>query len=123
MDDVAKHKTAKDCWVVVGDMVTIHCAPPLTIVMLQVLDVTDFLPDHPGALHLYLISSPSTADRALEGGKKAILMFAGKDATEEFDMLHKREVIPKYAPEVCPPRGDPQPHSCGVQAHIGTLKK
>lgn len=44
----------------------------------QVLDVTKFLDDHPG-------------------GKKAVMLFAGKDATEEFDMLHKREVIEKYA--------------------------
>ncbi|RKP11364.1 hypothetical protein BJ684DRAFT_13020, partial [Piptocephalis cylindrospora] len=42
--------------------------------------VTDFLPDHPG-------------------GKKAILLFAGKDATEEFNMLHKPDVVAKYAPE------------------------
>lgn len=46
----------------------------------QVLDVTTFMVDHPG-------------------GKKAIMLFAGKDATEEFDMLHKREVIEKYAPQ------------------------
>lgn len=63
--DVAKHRTENDCWVVVGK---------------QVLDVTKFMPDHPG-------------------GKKAIMLYAGKDATEEFDMLHKREVIEKYAPE------------------------
>jgi cytochrome b involved in lipid metabolism len=37
----------------------------------QVLNTTDFLKDHPG-------------------GKKAIMLFAGKDATEEFNMLHKR---------------------------------
>lgn len=46
----------------------------------QVLDVTGFLKDHPG-------------------GKKAILLFAGKDATEEFNMLHKPDVVDKYAPE------------------------
>jgi len=62
--EVAKHKTEKDCWVIIDKMV---------------LDVTTFLPDHPG-------------------GKKAIMLFAGKDATEEFDMLHKREVIQKYTP-------------------------
>lgn len=44
------------------------------------LDVSSFLKDHPG-------------------GKKAILLFAGKDATEEFNMLHKPDVIAKYAPE------------------------
>lgn len=50
------------------------------IVGKQVLDCTHFLDDHPG-------------------GGKSILQFAGKDSTEEFDMLHKREVIQKYAPE------------------------
>lgn len=44
-----------------------------------VLDVTKFLGDHPG-------------------GKKSILLFAGKDASEEFNMLHKPDVIEKYAP-------------------------
>jgi len=46
----------------------------------QVLDVTSFLSEHPG-------------------GKKAILLYAGRDATEEFNMLHKPDVIDKYAPE------------------------
>ncbi|KAJ3120260.1 hypothetical protein HK098_004758 [Nowakowskiella sp. JEL0407] len=63
--DVAKHNTENDCWVVVNG---------------QVLDVTNFLPDHPG-------------------GKKSIMLFAGKDASEEFNMLHKPEVIAKYAPD------------------------
>lgn len=27
----------------------------------------------------------------------AILLYAGRDATEEFDMLHERSVITKYA--------------------------
>ncbi|CCX06428.1 flavocytochrome c [Pyronema domesticum] len=44
-----------------------------------VLDCTNFLEDHPG-------------------GVQAILNFAGRDATEEFAMLHDDEVIPKYAP-------------------------
>eukprot|EP00391_Amoebophrya_sp_Ameob2_P011526 CAMPEP_0178991142 /NCGR_PEP_ID=MMETSP0795-20121207/5356_1 /TAXON_ID=88552 /ORGANISM="Amoebophrya sp., Strain Ameob2" /LENGTH=80 /DNA_ID=CAMNT_0020682803 /DNA_START=145 /DNA_END=387 /DNA_ORIENTATION=- len=43
----------------------------------EVFDVTKFLPDHPG-------------------GAKAIVIYAGKDATEEFDMLHERKVIDKY---------------------------
>jgi len=63
--EVAKHNTEKDCWVVVNG---------------QVLNVTKFLPDHPG-------------------GKKAILLYAGKDATEEFNMLHKPDVVSKYAPD------------------------
>merc|ERR1712051_534147 len=46
----------------------------------EVLDVTSFLKDHPG-------------------GELAILTFAGKDATEEFNMIHPPDVIPKYAPD------------------------
>lgn len=46
----------------------------------QVLDVTSFLADHPG-------------------GEKAILLYAGRDATEEFNMLHDPKVIPRYAPD------------------------
>merc|ERR1712226_623819 len=33
------------------------------------------------------------------GGELAILTFAGKDATEEFDMIHPPDVIGKYAPD------------------------
>ncbi|RIB04736.1 hypothetical protein C2G38_2048187 [Gigaspora rosea] len=54
-----------DCWVIVNG---------------EVLNVTNFLPDHPG-------------------GKKAILIYAGKDATEEFNMLHDKGVVQKYSPE------------------------
>jgi len=43
----------------------------------EVFDVTKFLPDHPG-------------------GAKAIVIYAGKDATEEFDMLHERKVLPWF---------------------------
>merc|ERR1712178_578254 len=46
----------------------------------KVLDVTSFLSEHPG-------------------GELAILTFAGKDATEEFDMIHPPDVIGKYAPD------------------------
>merc|ERR1719343_750603 len=65
MEEVAKHTTKEDCWVVVSG---------------QVLDVTKFLGEHPG-------------------GELAILTFAGKDATEEFNMIHPPDVIPKYAPD------------------------
>jgi len=54
----------------------------------EVLDVTKFLDVHPG-------------------GKHAIMLFAGKDATDEFNMIHKPDVVVKYAPECI----------------IGTLKK
>ena len=73
LEEVAKHNKPEDCWVVVNG---------------QVLNVTDFLAEHPG-------------------GKKAILIYAGRDATEEFNMLHKKDVVEKYAP----------------YAIIGTLKK
>merc|ERR1719163_429578 len=65
MEEVAKHTTKTDSWVVVSG---------------QVLDVTSFLSQHPG-------------------GELAILTFAGKDATEEFNMIHPPDVIPKYAPD------------------------
>merc|ERR1719326_1739136 len=65
MAEVAKHTTKSDCWVVVSG---------------QVLNVTNFLSQHPG-------------------GELAIITFAGKDATEEFNMIHPPDVIPKYAPD------------------------
>merc|ERR1739848_41975 len=65
MTEVAKHTTKADCWVVVSG---------------QVLNVTNFLSQHPG-------------------GELAIITFAGKDATEEFNMIHPPDVIPKYAPD------------------------
>lgn len=61
-EELAKHKTADDCWIEIGG---------------NVYNVTDFLADHPG-------------------GKKAILMYAGKGATAEFEMLHKPDIIVKY---------------------------
>merc|ERR1712159_201860 len=63
-EEVAKHNNKSSCWVILDD---------------RVLDVTDFLKDHPG-------------------GELAILTFAGKDATEEFDMIHPPDVIEKYLP-------------------------
>merc|ERR1719163_2118745 len=65
LEEVAKHTTKTDCWVVVAG---------------EVLNVTKFLPDHPG-------------------GELAILTFAGKDATAEFNMIHPPDVIGKYAPD------------------------
>lgn len=65
MEEVAKHNKKDDLWVVIKGVV---------------LDLTNWLDDHPG-------------------GPQAILNFMGRDATEEFEMLHDDEVIPKYAPE------------------------
>jgi cytochrome b involved in lipid metabolism len=72
MQEVSKHNTENDVWVVVEDQVSLPqtSVNALTAHLsnLQVLDVTKFLPEHPG-------------------GAKAILLYAGKDATEEFLML------------------------------------
>jgi predicted heme/steroid binding protein len=65
VDEVAAHNKKDDIWVIIDG---------------QVLDVTNFLPDHPG-------------------GEKAIILYAGRDATEEFNMLHDPKVIPRYAPD------------------------
>merc|ERR1719453_1446765 len=65
LEDVAKHNSKQSCWVVLDG---------------QVLNVTNFLSEHPG-------------------GELAILTFAGKDATEEFNMIHPPDVIGKYAPD------------------------
>lgn len=65
MDEIQKHTSEDDCWLIVEG---------------KVYDLTEFLPDHPG-------------------GKKAPLIYAGKDATEEFMMLHKPELLEKYAKE------------------------
>merc|ERR1719203_748801 len=65
LDEGAKHTTKSDCWVVVNG---------------EVLNVTNFLSEHPG-------------------GELAILTFAGRDASEEFNMIHPPDVIPKYAPD------------------------
>merc|ERR1719330_121691 len=66
-EEVAKHTTKEDCWVILHG---------------NVLNVTSFLSQHPG-------------------GELAILTFAGKDATAEFDMIHPPDVIGKYAPDAC----------------------
>jgi acyl-CoA oxidase len=47
----------------------------------KVYDVSKFLVDHPG-------------------GKDAIMLYAGQDATEQFDMMHQESVLKKYGPEL-----------------------
>ena len=61
-EEIAKHTTADDCWVILFG---------------KVYDVTNFLPDHPG-------------------GTEAPLLLAGGDATEQWLMLHKPELLDKY---------------------------
>tara|TARA_A100001015_G_C15036290_1_gene736415 strand:- start:3088 stop:3345 length:258 start_codon:yes stop_codon:yes gene_type:complete len=62
-DDVAKHTSEDDCWVVVND---------------RVLDVTDWIPDHPG-------------------GKMVLIQNAGKDASVQFNMIHPPDAPEKFA--------------------------
>jgi len=47
-----------------------------------VMDVTNWVDEHPG-------------------GPQALFSHMGRDASEEFAMLHDDEVIPKYAAEIC----------------------
>lgn len=56
---MSKHNKEGDVWVVVNG---------------EVLDVTNFLQDHPG-------------------GSNAILAYAGKDATENFNMFHPKDTV------------------------------
>jgi len=65
MEEVSKHNTENDCWVVING---------------YVLNMTNFLSEHPG-------------------GKNAILLYAGKNASDEFNMIHQFDVIEKYAPD------------------------
>ena len=41
---------------------------------------------------MFFICTPSVAEQTL-----AVLLLAGKDATEEFEMLHSEDILEKYA--------------------------
>jgi flavocytochrome c len=66
LEEVAKHNKKDDLWIAVKGIV---------------LDVTNWLDEHPG-------------------GPQALYSHMGRDASEEFEMLHDDEVIPKYAAEI-----------------------
>ncbi|KAF2498314.1 fumarate reductase-like protein [Lophium mytilinum] len=66
LEEVAKHNKKEDLWIAVKGIV---------------LDVTNWVDEHPG-------------------GPQALFSHMGKDASEEFEMLHDDEVIPKYAPDI-----------------------
>lgn len=66
MEEVQKHNKKDDLWIVVKGVV---------------MDVTNWLDEHPG-------------------GPQALFSHMGRDASEEFEMLHDDEVIPKYAASI-----------------------
>ncbi|KIX01427.1 uncharacterized protein Z518_09153 [Rhinocladiella mackenziei CBS 650.93] len=66
LEEVARHNKKDDLWIAVKGVV---------------MDVTNWLDEHPG-------------------GPQALFSHMGKDATEEFEMLHDDEVIPKYAADI-----------------------
>ena len=47
----------------------------------NVYDMSSFISDHPG-------------------GSKVVMLYAGKDATDEFVMLHKPSIIKKFGPRL-----------------------
>ncbi|KAK4940511.1 Osmotic growth protein [Elasticomyces elasticus] len=66
LEEIAKHNKKDDLWIAVKGVV---------------MDVTNWLDEHPG-------------------GPQALFSHMGRDATEEFEMLHDDEVIPKYAADI-----------------------
>ena len=84
MEEVALHTTKSDCSVVVSA---------------ELLHVTDFLPEDPGG-HPAIMKLLNVTEFLPEdlGGDAALMIFAGKDANEEFHIIHPLYVIPKYAP-------------------------
>lgn len=41
-----------------------------------------------------------SASLTISSGPQALFSHMGRDASEEFEMLHDDEVIPKYAPDI-----------------------
>jgi len=70
----------------------------------RVLDVTNFLSSHPG-------------------GELAILTFAGRDATEEFNMIHPPDVVGKYAPDAIIGRVGSEAESKAASAVVPDVTK
>merc|ERR1711907_234638 len=61
-DELKKHKSKTDCWIAVQG---------------KVIDVTSFLPDHPGGL-------------------KTLLKNGGKESTEVFEAFHRDGLLDKF---------------------------
>ena len=91
--EVKLHKTAKDAWIVLHG---------------NVYDVTGFLSSHP--VRTRVPSARECGERAREGalsacgtaqgGKQILLKHCGKDATEEFEMIHPPNTLKNMASKI-----------------------
>lgn len=75
--DVAKHNTPSDCWIVIDD---------------QVWDVTTFAPSHPGGVNRKSLEY-SLEVHALFLTLQVILQYAGRDATSEYSDFHSPSLV------------------------------
>jgi cytochrome b involved in lipid metabolism len=85
LEEVAKHNKKDDLWIAVKGVV---------------LDLTNWVDEHPGKSSLSASYTVLNLTCCLTGGPQALYSHMGRDASEEFEMLHDDEVIPKYAPDV-----------------------
>lgn len=72
---VSKHNTQHSCWVVIhGKVYDVRDSNALFLRLTNRLKVTNFLEDHPG-------------------GAQAILRCAGRDSTEQFELIHPPDTL------------------------------
>ena len=82
LEEVAKHNKKDDLWVAVKGVV---------------MNITDWVFEHPGGPQALYSHMVSTLPPRLILCQKINMDDQGRDASEEFEMLHDDEVIPKYA--------------------------
>lgn len=80
-EEIAKHNTAKDLWIVVEG---------------QVWDLTEFAPEHPGGIGSTSISSFQLLIPSRNNPQRpVILQHAGRDASESYNEVHAPSLLPK----------------------------